>query len=112
MNIEQLVFVGIKRQVLALDQSTGSIVWKATLKAAIFDDFTNVFIDRDALFASAGGRLYCLDPATGRVKWENPLKGCGYGIATLASINGSSVNAALAAEMRNRQRQSGSDQVR
>lgn len=107
MDIEQLVFVGIKRQVLALDRSTGSIVWKATLKAAVFDDFTNVFIDRDALFASAGGRLFCLDPATGQVKWENPLKGCGYGIATLASVNGSSGNAPLAAEIGKRQRQSG-----
>jgi hypothetical protein len=29
--------------------------------------------------------MYCLDPATGNIRWKNPLAGLGWGLVTIAS---------------------------
>jgi len=95
MNTDDMLFVGIKGRVLALDRNTGQNIWEAKLKWAVLGDFfVNVFFDRGNVFAHTGGKVFCLDAASGRIKWENPLTGCGYGIATLTSVTGSSHNQA------------------
>ena len=44
-------------------------------------------LDGDRLIASTNGYIYCLDPATGDIRWHNPLKGYGMGAPTaLASL--------------------------
>ena len=95
MQIENLLFVGIKGRVLALDRHSGTTLWETKIKGGAFgDSFVNLFFDRGSVFAASGGVLFCLDAATGRIMWKNPLKGCGYGIATVASVAGSSGNTA------------------
>ena len=37
------------------------------------------------LYATANGELFCLDPATGDIRWQNPLKGLGRGYITIAA---------------------------
>jgi len=37
-----------------------------------------------SLYATSHGELFCLDPATGSLRWQNPLKGLGLGLITLA----------------------------
>jgi outer membrane protein assembly factor BamB len=59
----------------------------------------NVFFDNGSLYANTTGMLFCLDPATGHVKWKNALPGCGYGIAALASVRSSSGNLAATRQM-------------
>ena len=99
MKAEEMVFVGIKRQVLALDRNTGKVVWETELKIR-GGYFVNVFVDRGNVIAAAAGQLFCLDAANGRIKWENPLKGYGRGMITLASVAGASANSAgLAGQM-------------
>jgi outer membrane protein assembly factor BamB len=93
MKIEEMLFVGIKRRVLAVDRNTGKMVWETKLPVgSIADSFVNLFFDRGNVFAHTGGKLFCLETANGRIRWENPLKGCGYGIVTMASVAGSSGN--------------------
>jgi outer membrane protein assembly factor BamB len=95
MKSEDMVFVGIKGRVLGIDRQTGTKLWETRVKGSFVAGayFVNIFFDRGTVLAAAGGILYCLDAATGRIKWENPLNGCGFGIATIASATGSSGNA-------------------
>ena len=97
MNTGDVIFVGIKRCVLAVEKSTGKIVWEARLSdATMGDTFVNLFLDAGCIYAQTKGALYCLDAATGRKRWENPLTGYGYGIATFASATAAGGNVAAA----------------
>ena len=85
--LDDLVFVGFNSQVIALDRFTGEVVWdwKAPKGRA---SYVSVLLDGDRLIASVQGYVYCLDPIFGQVVWENPLKGFGLGITSLASVRG------------------------
>jgi outer membrane protein assembly factor BamB len=86
MKAEDLIFVGVKMSVVAIERATGRIVWESLLaNTQMGGHFVNLFFDAGRLFAHTKGVLFCLDPATGRILWENPLKGYGYGLATFAS---------------------------
>jgi len=79
-----LLYIGIAGTVLALDRATGQEVWRARLGG----EFVNVALLDSSLYAGAKGELFCLDPNTGRVLWNNPLKGLGRGLITIASAGG------------------------
>ncbi len=64
----------------------GETVWATKLKGG---DFVNVVLDDGELYAAARGEISCLDPATGNIRWTNPLKGYGLGLASIASPGGS-----------------------
>ncbi len=81
MKLSDLVFIGIKGSVIALNRRTGQQVWATHLKGF---DFVNVVLDDGAVLASCCGEVFCLDPLTGRGLWHNPLKGFGRGLATIA----------------------------
>jgi hypothetical protein len=82
MKTSDLVFVGIKGSVVALDRATGLQVWATHLKGS---DFVNVVLENGAILATCHGEIYCLDPLTGNGRWHNPLKGFGTGLATIAT---------------------------
>ena len=77
-----LIFIGVCGTVVALDRSTGEEVWRCSLKGA---DFVNVVLEGGDLYTTAKGELFCLDPATGKIRWQNPLKGLGRGLITIAT---------------------------
>lgn len=99
MASEQLVYVGIKGKVIALSRATGEIKWSTVLGAGLLSGgaFVHVVVDGHDLFATTQGVISCLDSATGQVRWQNGLKGCGLGIASIATGNCHSP-AVLAAE--------------
>ena len=100
MRISDLVFVGIGRSVVALDRTTGEQVWATRLKGY---DFVNVVLDGERLFATSVGEITCLNPFTGKVLWNNPRKGFGTGLATIATApNAQSGNVPVLAEKRRR----------
>lgn len=76
-----LVFIGIAGTVVALDRGTGVEVWRSQLKG----DFVNVALQDGDLYATTKGELFCLDPSTGHIRWQNPLKGLGRGLVTIAT---------------------------
>jgi outer membrane protein assembly factor BamB len=81
-----VVYIGIQGAVLALDRSNGNEIWRTELKGS---DFVNVVLDRDQLFASTSGEMFCLSQFDGRILWNNRLKGLGHGIVTMVTETGS-----------------------
>ena len=82
MKTSELVFIGIKGSVVALNRATGQQVWATHLKGS---DFVNVVLQDEAVLATCCGELFCLDPLKGDTVWHNPLKGFGTGLATIAA---------------------------
>ena len=82
MKTSDLLFVGIKGSVVALNRETGELVWTKSLKGS---DFVNVAVEAGKIFASCAGELFCIDPLTGAGLWHNRLKGFGTGLATIAT---------------------------
>jgi outer membrane protein assembly factor BamB len=82
MKTTELVFVGIKGSVVALDRATGQQAWATHLKGS---DFVNVVLEEGAVLASCCGEIFCLDPLKGNALWHNPLKGFGRELATIAT---------------------------
>jgi len=80
MKTSDLVFIGIKGSVVALNRATGEQVWATHLKGS---DFVNVVLQNGAILASCCGEIFCLDPLKGDGLWHNPLKGFGTGLATI-----------------------------
>jgi hypothetical protein len=100
MKSSELVFVGIKGSVVALNRATGQQVWTTRLKGSYF---VNVTLQEGILLASCCGEIFCLDPLTGKALWHNPLKGFGTGLATIATEHSvGSSNAPVLAEKRRR----------
>ncbi len=86
--MEDLVYVGFNKNVIALDRYTGEKIWD--WKSPKGSGFPSILVDGDRLVVSVQGYTYCLEPVTGAVVWENELKGFGTGIPSLASVRGSS----------------------
>jgi hypothetical protein len=84
MKTSDLVFIGIKGSVIALDRANGEKVWATHLKGY---DFVNVVLEEEAVLASCCGEIFCLDPITGDARWHNRLKGFGTGLATIATVH-------------------------
>jgi outer membrane protein assembly factor BamB len=82
MKTSELVFVGIKGSVIALNRFSGQQEWATHLKGG---EFVNVILESDVLLASCCGEIYCLNPQTGQGLWHNPLKGFGRGLATIVT---------------------------
>jgi outer membrane protein assembly factor BamB len=100
MKTAQLVFIGIKGSVVALNRATGQQVWATHLKGG---EFVNVVLQDGAVLASCYGEIFCLDPLTGTGIWHNRLKGFGTGLATIAAESGvGTANASVLAEKRRR----------
>ncbi|HKW11834.1 MAG TPA: PQQ-binding-like beta-propeller repeat protein [Gemmatimonadaceae bacterium] len=97
-----LVFAGIKSSVVAIDDRTGTEVWRVRLRSS---DYVTVLWDGEALFAANAGEMWRLDPEHGNVLWHNELKGMGRGIVSLASsrLAQTSADATLLAEKRRRE---------
>jgi outer membrane protein assembly factor BamB len=75
------LFIGIKGTVLALDRVSGQEIWRTDL---LRSEFVNLVLQDGDLYAATAGELYCLDPATGRTRWHNQLKGLGRGLIAIA----------------------------
>jgi outer membrane protein assembly factor BamB len=95
--MEDLVYVGFNKQVIALDRFNGTKVWE--WKSPEGAGFPAILVDGDRLIVSVQGYTYCLEPTTGALVWKNELKGHGTGIPSLVSVRGSSsVQSAAAKE--------------
>ena len=103
MKASDLVFIGIRGSVVALDRDTGKQVWATHLKGW---NFVNVVVQNDVVLASCYGEVFCLDPFTGDALWHNSLKGFGTGLTTIATeSNLGSGNAIVLAEKLRRDQQ-------
>jgi outer membrane protein assembly factor BamB len=83
-----LLYVGIKRSVLALDAHSGEVVWEAELPGRLGSSFVTVYVAGGLVYAASAGEITCLDAHNGAVVWHNKLKGYGQGFVTLATAGG------------------------
>ena len=88
MTVDQLIFVGFNGYAVALDRDSGELVWSNN---QMKNGHVTFLLDEDRLIVSTNGFIFCLDPLTGQILWQNPMKGYGYGVASLASVRGSSL---------------------
>ena len=92
---KELLYIGSNGHVAAIDPETGGEEWRTVLSSGgLFATTTaadvTVIQHGNRVFAGCYGHLFCLDAATGKVIWQNGLKGMGYNDVTL-SIGGRSV---------------------
>lgn len=103
MKTSDLIFIGIRGSVVALNRATGAQEWATHLKGY---SFVNVVLEDDRVIATCYGEVFCLDALNGGSLWHNPLKGFGMGLATIATDqNPGSGFAPVMAEKRRRDQQ-------
>jgi outer membrane protein assembly factor BamB len=91
---EKALFIGIGSHVVAIRPSDGQEIWRTKLKMT---SFVTVFTDGDTVYAGAAGELFCLDGASGVIRWRNRLKGLGSGLISFSGASTVEVAAAMAA---------------
>ena len=104
MTASDLVFLGIRGSVVALEKNSGARAWEVKLKGS---SFVTLLVDGNRILAGAQGEVFCLDAATGKTLWHDGLSGYGLGLMSIATQNGSS-NAAAAARQADEQQQASS----
>lgn len=95
MNPSDVILLGMKKKVAAVERATGRILWEKKLRGGQ-GDFVTLLCERGLVFACAGGHLHCLELATGAELWQNELSGYGYGLASLCVPDGPSAPSAAA----------------
>lgn len=104
---QDLVFVGGRNQVVALDRFDGTEVWrwkarqgKGFWSSLSSPSFLTLALDGDRLVVASAKQVWCLDPLTGAEVWvaENVSFGLGaYPVIAGGQANGQSVAAAATA---------------
>lgn len=81
-----IIYVGVKAHVAAIDRDTGEIRWQTKLKGGLSsgERFVSLLVQDGRVYAHTYGELFCLDQETGEILWTNSLDGLGYDIASLA----------------------------
>jgi outer membrane protein assembly factor BamB len=93
--LREIVYLGIKGRVLALNRANGEILWSTHLAGG---DFVTVMLDRDVVLAATKGEIFCVDAKSGDIRWRNLLPGMGLGLITIATANGNTGISASAAK--------------
>src|SRR5258708_26233771 len=88
MKNQELIFDGRNGRVEALDRSKGEIIgeWHSPKPGS---GYVTLLVDGNLLVASVSGYTYGLDAKTGEQLWFNELKGYGVGVASIATLGGS-----------------------
>lgn len=87
MRMDQMVLAGLNGRVMALNRDNGQIVWEWHSPKPR-KGFVTVMLDGDWLIVGISGYLYCLEAASGRLIWQNPLTGYGIALFSFASVRG------------------------
>ena len=93
------LYIGIGGHVVAVNAVSGEEIWRCKLKRS---NFITLSVQPNAIYAGAAGQLFCIDPATGTIRWQNRLDGLGTGLiafsdAATAVLFGAAIIAAQAA---------------
>ena len=93
------LYIGIGGHVVALNAMSGEEIWRCKLKRS---NFITLSVQPNAIYAGAAGQLFCIDPATGTIRWQNRLDGPGMGLiafsdSTTTVLFGAAIVAAQAA---------------
>jgi len=99
MKPDSILLLAIKCSVLACERETGRRLWQTALKEGwTSSDFVSLVADDLRVYATTKGELFCLDLFTGRVLWQDGLKGMGYGVVSLALPDATAASSSARAE--------------
>jgi outer membrane protein assembly factor BamB len=93
---ERIIFAGTGRHVIALNSATGEEIWRTRLPSGT-SNIVSLMLVGDFLYAGHSGRVYCLDPLTGAIRWENSLRRTGYSAVILGAAGSASSAAVVGA---------------
>ena len=85
------LYIGIGGHLVAIAASSGEELWRCKLKGS---SYVTVSVRPTAVYASASGELFCVDPSSGRIRWQNRLPGLGRGVIAFGDASSISVVAA------------------
>jgi outer membrane protein assembly factor BamB len=100
MKTSELLFIGAKAHVAAVNRRDGTLIWKAKLTGGLKisgSGFVTLLVEEERVYAYTFGSLYCLDAATGQKLFHCQITGLGGGLAMLATMGQSSLPVAPAA---------------
>lgn len=83
MRADDILLLGLKQHVLAISRADGTEFWRTKLPDGSGQGFISIVSDTRLVYATCNGVLHCLELLSGDIVWTNPLKGFGYGIASL-----------------------------
>src|SRR5689334_13487005 len=98
----RFIYLGVKGSEMALNSANGEELWTRKLKRS---DFVNVVLDGNNLYAATSGEIFCLGPKISISRWHKSLKGCGWGVVSIAGEGIAQSLSALGAEKRRRDEQ-------
>ncbi len=106
-----IVYVGVKGHVAALDKRDGRTLWQTKLKGGLTsgDRFVTLLVEDGRVYAHTCGEVFCLRGDTGEILWQNGLVGLSYDIASLAIEGVSSPSTAAFADHRRKESAAGAD---
>ena len=86
-----LVFIAAKKNLTAVDGTTGRIVWTTKIpgNGMFTSGFMTIAADPMAVYACRNGRVTCVDPITGRIQWSLKPPGAGVALPAVATMLGS-----------------------
>lgn len=101
MSPSDVLYLATGTHVCAVSRDQGKTIWVKKLKGAALsgDSFVTLLVDGAHVYAHTRGELFCLDAATGALRWQSSLDGLGYGLASLA-VAGASTSPGVAAARR------------
>jgi outer membrane protein assembly factor BamB len=80
------LFVGYHVLVACLDARTGTSIWEWYYPNSLGGgELVTLKREGDFLFVAMLGEIFCLNARSGETIWSNPLTGCGYGNASIAT---------------------------
>jgi hypothetical protein len=88
------LYIGIGGHLVAIAAASGEELWRCKLKRS---SFITIAVRQNAVYAGAAGELFCVDPSSGRIRWQNRLTGLGLGVIAFGDASSISVTAAAVA---------------
>ncbi len=88
------LFAGIGRWVICVGKHDGKELWRTKLSKR--SHITTILVEKESVFAAAAGIVYALDPRSGDIKWQSPLK-AGRGVCILGNESQTGIATAIQA---------------
>ncbi len=76
------IYLGIKKYVVCIDTRNGSEVWRCDVR---YSSLINVVVKGHQVIAYSRGVIYGIDRVSGKLLWQNGLRGLGYGCCIIAT---------------------------
>ncbi len=80
---ERDLIIGIKGRVVSLDPWSGEEKWRTKPLGSAGQSVTLLTLGAKEIIAGHYGEIYCVNRTSGKVLWNNKLKGLGWGLVTL-----------------------------